>query len=54
MNEFRLNGLYEKYTGKDLSWWTAERRKIASDYWNMMEDYPGDRLLHETHPTADK
>jgi len=34
----RINGLYEKYTGKDLSMWTPERRAIAAAYWNMVEE----------------
>lgn len=37
--ENRLNGLYEKYTGKDLSFWTSERREIAKAYWDMMDEY---------------
>lgn len=27
----RLNSLYEKYTGKDLSYWTADRRRELND-----------------------
>lgn len=47
MTEDRLNGLYEKYTKKDLSMWTPERREIAAAYWDMVEEMKKEGTWHD-------